>query len=309
MDRPELLQRCLESIQAGTRMPAEVVISDYSRDAEATRAVCAAFPGAAYARGPRRGLGANSNAGIRRATGSHVAMLDDDAMVSADFVERALEAAGRLGPKAVITGECIEHGVPLRLHNPSFWGHFTKDPGGRYEAVHTNCVVIPRSAFTIAKFDERVSFGYDESELFFRLLPHGYRIHYEPALVTQHLPPGSGTVVSVQRERQIEQARFYITLKRYALWERSPAKVAAFLLLAPLHRAAHATKFRNWRDLPRCATDMVWATRAVMREAATAAEHRPAVSRIHARRYRPQIRPKLGRRHCRLQSRKACPDE
>ncbi|HEY9832558.1 MAG TPA: glycosyltransferase, partial [Stenomitos sp.] len=66
MNRPDELDRCLESVFQSVEQPDEVIVSDDSPNSEPIQAIVAKYPGAVYQHGPRRGLGPNRNACIRR---------------------------------------------------------------------------------------------------------------------------------------------------------------------------------------------------------------------------------------------------
>jgi GT2 family glycosyltransferase len=268
VNRPEVLRRGLRAIAAGTAQPDAVLVSDDSADGAATAAVCAEFPAVRYLPGPRRGLCANRNAVIRAADTDFVSLLDDDAVVSADFVARARAALPTLPAKTLLTGTVIETDHPVVAGNATFLGFFGKPPRGRYENINLNCNVFPRAALAEAPFDETIFYGYEDMDVCARLLARGYSIRLDAALVNTHLPPRRTAGVDKQRFIMGERARFYTSVKRYLLWERKPAKLLAYLLLAPLHRLLHALKTGKWYDLTHAVTDMGFALRATFRERA-----------------------------------------
>src|SRR5829696_6359592 len=78
-NRPDSLERTLQSLRAQSTQPHEVVVSDDSdeRHAVETRRVVEAHE-ATYLTGPRRGLYANRNAVASACSGTHVRTMDDD---------------------------------------------------------------------------------------------------------------------------------------------------------------------------------------------------------------------------------------
>jgi GT2 family glycosyltransferase len=261
MDRPEILKRCLDSIFAGAVTPTAVLVSDDSVDARGTQDVCSLFPLVSFIKGPGSGLCANRNNVIRHAVTEYISLLDDDAMLGIDFVARAHEIIENLGRDVIVTGDLIDAGNLTSHKNPSFLGYFTRHPRSHYETIHLNCNLFPRRAFDEVKFDERISYGYEDMDVCSHLLSLGYKIRYEPTLVNHHLAPALSHHASKSRQLQCERARFYTSLKRYFRWERSWVKGISYLLLAPLHRAAHALKRRNLRDIPYCMIDTITAVR------------------------------------------------
>ena len=263
-NRPEVLRRCLQAIVDGSQQPAEVLVSDDSPDGTATQAVCAAFD-VRYLSGPRRGLCANRNFIVQHVRTSHLSLLDDDAVVARTFVAGSMRLLRPPADKEIITGDVAESGVLVKPSNASFWGHFTRTPAGRYETIHLNCNLFPRSAFDHAGFDESIVYGYEDMDLCSRLLSQGFHIRYCPELLNDHIRPSG---VPTKRYRQKEEARFYVSLKRYLLWDKNTTKAGMYFVLAPLQRAAHSIKIKDLEDLRFCVPDMISALRATLRERA-----------------------------------------
>jgi glycosyltransferase involved in cell wall biosynthesis len=266
MDRPEVLRRCLASIVGGESLPDEIIVSDDSPNGEASKAVCETFVAVRYMRGPQTGLCANRNVVIRAATTDYVALLDDDALVSETFVVRAREAMSDLAENAILTGSVLERGKRIVAGDTSFWGHFTDACAGQVTNVNLNCNVFPRHAFRDVSFDEHIGYGYEDMDLCSHLMSLGFSIKYDALLMNLHMPPPQSKRVQRERLKLADRARFYTSVKRYLLWEKNIAKCAAYILLAPLHRVAHAVKVGNWWDLPCCVSDMWFALATTLRE-------------------------------------------
>jgi hypothetical protein len=153
--------------------------------------------------------------------------------------------------------------------NPSFLGFFGgRSPSDQLKNINLICNVLPRTAFEEACFDETISYGYEDMDLCSRLLSRGYVIRHETALITTHLPPPRTPTMDRERFVMSGRARFYTSVKRYLLYERSLPKLLAYIVLAPVHRALHATKTGKWFDVPNAVPDMWFALRAGFREAA-----------------------------------------
>jgi len=249
--RPVELARCLASIAAGSKLPGAVIVSDDSAKpgvAKQVQDVCGRYDFVTYVEGPRRGLCANRNHVIRQATTSHVSLIDDDGVVSADFIERALEAARRF-PGNILSGDVLEDGVHRhRPSNPRFLGHFGRPirPGEPIRNIQLNCNVIPREVFDVTAFDENIAYGYEDTDWCAQALAAGYHILHLPELVNQHLP-ASRPVLGSERRLQTERARFYVTIRRHARWDLRAGRLLAFLAVAPVHLALHAVRTRQWR--------------------------------------------------------------
>ncbi len=275
MDRPDVLDRCLASIAAGSAFPDDVCVSDDSTNPDATRIVCAKYPFVTYLAGPRRGLCANRNGILRAVQTSHVSLLDDDGTVEPDFIEKLRTLLPALQQRTIVTGDVLEYGRRTRPMNPTFWGHFEAEPRRELRTINLNCNLFPLAAFRYASFDENIVYGYEDMDLCACLLSKGFHVRYEPKLVNRHLPPHKTETETRRRFRLVQQARFQVTLKRYVLWERNLLKAAAFCVLAPLHRAAHAIKRRYWNDIPRAGADIVMALMITLRARASMGPTKP----------------------------------
>jgi glycosyltransferase involved in cell wall biosynthesis len=268
IDRPEVLRRCLDAIAAGKRRPDEILVSDDSLDGLPSRMICELYPGVRYIEGPRKGLCANRNVVISAAGGDYVTLLDDDAVVSETFVLRAYEAIRDCSEKIIITGSVIEDGKPVVAANPSFLGYFTDMRVDKRKNVNLNCNVFPKQAFSDATFDENIGYGYEDMDLCSCLVSMGYVIKFDSALTNTHLPPQKAINEKQKRFTQANRARFYTSVKRYLLWEKNLAKLLAFILVAPVHRAVHDAKTKRWYDIPHSVSDMLFAVRTSFREQA-----------------------------------------
>jgi GT2 family glycosyltransferase len=122
MNRPEALRRCLASISSGTAQPLKIIVSDDSLDGTLSAAVCAEFPNVLYLKGPTRGLCGNRNEIVRRSSAQFVSLLNDDAVVSREFVRRATDIAVGLPARTLVSGSVIETEQLAAPSNPTFLG-------------------------------------------------------------------------------------------------------------------------------------------------------------------------------------------
>lgn len=248
MNRPDDLDRCLNSVFSGIEQPDEVIVSDDSVDPIATQIVVAKYPGAVYQPGPRRGLSPNRNACIGRARGDYLIFIDDDVCVPAEFIAVARQSIASAMSKVVLTGYEINHGgqqsgrkvVP---HNADFWGVQRIPVEREYRAIVINATLFPRSLFDVALFDERLRYGCDEIDIARHAVTLGYEIVYQDNLYVHHYPS------AVNREaykRFVHASRLYTTTKAYWYYERSWLKALTYLIFAPLQLAASGLKRGDW---------------------------------------------------------------
>ncbi len=272
MDRPVVLLACLESIAEGDLLPAQVIVSDDSREPQSTQNVCTRFPFTEYQAGPRRGLCANRNQVIAAARTTHIALLDDDAAMGSDFVRRALEHAQRNDDRTIVSGNVLDGGQIFPPGSADFWGRFLQTPrGDRFETIQLNCNLFPRGAFAVASFDELFTYGFEDMDLCTALLAAGFRIEYDPAMQNRHFPPVQDQRTARKRFRQWEEARFYCSLKRYFIWEKASLRGLLYLVAAPVQTALFSARWRQWHRIPDVPGTMMRAIRSLLKFRSAAA--------------------------------------
>lgn len=207
-DRPGPLADCLASLAALRHPPLEVLVVDNAPDNPRTRAVCEAA-GARYVAEPRPGLSVARNTGIRNSRGGIVAFTDDDVVVHHAWLGE-LRRAFADPATMFVTGLVL----PLELEREAQWLFETEFGGfGRklqpalYDAAFlstypggggpvwllgagANMAFRRRALEQAGGFDERLGAGAagcsEDSELWYRMLTHGWVARYHPAAVVHH---------------------------------------------------------------------------------------------------------------------------
>jgi len=242
-------------------MPSEIVVSDDGVHTDQTEMACRQFPRVRYFVGPRRGLSANRNSVVKNAKMEYVSLLDDDALVSERFVENCAELISRGEIKVVYTGPIRERGALIFPTNSTFLGFFGKRPKGVLENINLNCNLFPRSSFKTCKFDEVITYGYEDVDVCNQLRADGFRIVFVLDLLNEHAPPQRSELAARAFARYADQARFYVMVKRHLIWQRSYARLFAYVFFAPLHQTVALLKQRRWREAFRPIFDMGFAIR------------------------------------------------
>jgi len=206
-DRPEELERCLNSLGTQSHRPDEVIVVDNAPTDERTWHV-AQMAGATYVREDRPGLDVARNAGARATQHAIIAYTDDDVVLHPRWLERLASAFDAPDIMAV-TGLVL----PAELETEAqqiferHWGFgrgYQRFDFGREFFAATRALGCPawhigagasmafrREAFEhVGYFDERLDAGAagcsGDSEFWHRLLAAGWRCRYEPSSVAFH---------------------------------------------------------------------------------------------------------------------------
>lgn len=245
-NRPDDLSRCLEAIAAGETLPHQVIVSDDSDPNRTAESLAQKYPFVHYQHGPHIGLGANRNACIASATGTHLAFIDDDVLIPPDFVSRALALAASQPHSTILTGIEFNHSPAgtnrVQPGNPDFWGYQRVPPNGTYRAVVINSAVFPASLFESALFDDKLRYGCDEIDISRHALSLGYKIAFDSSLHVDHYP---SQIHRSENMAMSDASRLYSTTKCYLYYERKPLKALAYALLAPTRLAVNSTVRRG----------------------------------------------------------------
>lgn len=251
MNRPEELNSCLESVFEATEKPDELIVSDDSLDGTPSRIIANKYLLVFYQEGPRRGLGANRNACINRASGTHIIFLDDDVKVPPDFFRVARQLIRDCEPKTIITGHEMNHGGGGRWtgeikkvtpSNADFWGVQRLPIENDYRAITINSTIFPANLFKQALFDNNLRYGSDEIDIARHAISLGYRIVYQDCLYVNHYP---SLVNREANKRFVQSSRLYATAKAYWQYEKSLPKTLLYILLAPFQLIISTAKKGN----------------------------------------------------------------
>lgn len=255
-NRLEPLQRLLESIEAQTSPPAQVIVSDDSDDAirPSVRALSRASGGLIeYIEGPRRGLGANENSATTRLLCDYAVFLGDDASLPRDFIERLTRLLESATHRVLPTGwERLPIGaaVPCDL---DFFGYQKVRHADYRKAFAAKTMVVqttplPVSELRTCQWLEASRYGNDEVDMAFKLRLRGWSFRFEPALWLHHERSPLGRE---GYDSEMQVARLYLGLKRYHRYEPSAWRYIAFFFLAPLQLVAASARRGQWISMRR----------------------------------------------------------
>ena len=206
-DRAPYLKKCLEQLGNQSCAPLEIIVVDNASKSRETRRVCDAF-GVQYIREERPGLDVARNTGARAAKGSLIAYCDDDTQadpywihrIAETFEDKTVSAMTGLVITASLETEAevifekfwpFNRGYADKVYDPVFfrawlpWGPPVWEIG-----AGANMAFRAEVFRTIGYFDERLDAGAagcnGDSELWYRMLANGMRIHYNPRAVVFH---------------------------------------------------------------------------------------------------------------------------
>lgn len=203
-DRPEALERCLNSLSKQRLQPAEIIVVDNASATSATQEVCRKAA-VRYVREDRPGLDYARNTGARAANGEILAYTDDDVIVHPEWLYRLTIAFD--GEEVWATTGLVlpaELATAAQWHFEKFWGFgrgfkrrdFGPDfvevgPASVWEIGAGANMAFRREVFDRAGyFDERLDVGAagcsGDSEFWYRILSAGGTCRYEPAAVVFH---------------------------------------------------------------------------------------------------------------------------
>lgn len=196
--RPDALLRCVEAIGRQATPPSELIVVDQAPTAEARAATqSSGLPAVRYLEQEPLGLSASRNLALRAASGSVLAVTDDDCAPDTAWLEAITAAFERPSPPAAVTGPVLPLGVAPR-------GTFAVSLRESSVPVEHAGRVLPWDVGSGGNFaasvqvlrecggwDERLGAGSpgqaaEDSDLLYRLLRRGLTIRYEPRAVVRH---------------------------------------------------------------------------------------------------------------------------
>lgn len=207
-DRPDYLQNCLSFILKQQCRPTEIIVVDNASKDTRTRTIATAFAQVQYIREDRPGLDIARNTGALLATNDIIAFTDDDTQPQPDWVYQVYKTF-RQPEVSAMTGLVIaaqlntEAQMIFEKHWPFNRGYVDKqfDQDFFQRTLGTGPPVWDLGAGAnmafrksvldqVGYFDERLDVGAagcsGDSELWYRVLAHGFVIKYNPHAVVHH---------------------------------------------------------------------------------------------------------------------------
>jgi glycosyltransferase involved in cell wall biosynthesis len=208
-DRASYLRTCLAYLLQQQCKPAEIIVVDNASQTDETRSVAQSFPGVTYVREDRPGLDIARNTGARYASHGVIAYTDDDTLPDPLWVYRVYESFKKTSVAAmtglVLAAELrteaqliFERHWPFNrgyidkyYDTPFFMSRLASGVPAWDIGAGANMAFRKEVFERIGYFDERLDVGAagcsGDSEFWYRILAHGYTIHYNPRAVVHHV--------------------------------------------------------------------------------------------------------------------------
>ncbi|HUV06007.1 MAG TPA: glycosyltransferase family 2 protein [Armatimonadota bacterium] len=205
-DRPEDLERCLRSLSEAVYHHKTTIVVDNGSKCDETRGI-ALDRGARYVREEKRGLDFARNAGLREAQADFVAFADDDVVVDRMWLNSIVRAFKDDEAVACVTGltmpfeleteaqelfERYSTGGMRRGYERKVFDRFNLPPPAAGK-VGAGANMAFRTAVLrqLGGFDEALDCGTPakaggDTDMFYRILRHGYKVCYEPRAIAWH---------------------------------------------------------------------------------------------------------------------------
>jgi N-acetylglucosaminyl-diphospho-decaprenol L-rhamnosyltransferase len=205
-----LLERSLESVQAY-----ETIVVDHGSTDGTVAFVRERFPEARVIEQENLGFGAGNNTGMRAATGDYFLLLNADAWVLGDAVERLVEFAESrpdaavVGPKLLNPDGTLQRSVRgypsawriateylflrklaprSRLFNSFYGAGFDHESVAEAEFLGGACLLVRREAFeAVGGFDEAFFMMSEEVDWCYRFRRAGWKVLFYPGAEVVHV--------------------------------------------------------------------------------------------------------------------------
>ncbi|MBL7952702.1 MAG: glycosyltransferase [Flavobacteriales bacterium] len=212
-----------------TRVAGIIVVNDGSTDVRTLNVLSSLRErGLRVLDTPNQGLGAARNSGWRASIATHVLFLDADNRLEPDFARKAVDALLQDGQVAVVYGDRAEFGLRegvVRQPPPDLLDELV---GNRIDA----CAVVRRTVLEeVGGYDEAMRDGYEDWELWLRLMIAGHRFLHIPE-VSFHYRVREGSLVSRAVDERVREriVRHIVARHRETYAEHWPD------VIAELHR-------------------------------------------------------------------------
>lgn len=220
-DRKTELKRCLESVFRQNYRRIEVLVVD-NRSVDGTvEMLRTEFPAVKLIRLDRNlGCPGARNIGVLNAQGEIIFFLDDDCVIDADTIDRALPHFEMDDQLAIVTPQIIEPNTGKTLLN--------RGDIARYAHDFTGVSAFRRNVFdNFGLYPADFLYGAEETDLALRILNGDQHILHDPRIKVFHYPAGN-------RNRNWEIEQRLLNAMRVLIKYAPPTRLLAGILIKPL---------------------------------------------------------------------------
>ena len=256
-----VLRECLRSVyRAGGSLRIQVIVVDNASADGSPQMVEQEFPDAVLIRSEvNLGFGRANNLGFQSACGRYVVLLNSDAFLTSEALERSVAHMdahpnvglcggrligrdGTLQPSArmfptIVNDLIVLSGMAARCPQSRFFGRFDRTWADELEAAEVDWVpgaysmIRAETLSAAGPFDPRFFLYYEEVDLCMRIKLKGYSIWYWPDIVVVHIGgESSRQVSSLQLSRTGAQLTLW-SMRSKLLYYRKHYLVRAFLAM------------------------------------------------------------------------------
>jgi GT2 family glycosyltransferase len=240
-NRLSFLSECLESIHAQDYGPVELIVVDNgSTDGSRGMLESRPYPIKTVFLDRNTGFTGGNRAGLERATGTYIALVNNDAVLSRDWIRRHAQALDENPPAGFTASKIVRYGDPRTLDCAGD-GMTTSGRGFKLKECHDpSDADQPRWVFgasaaaamyrrsmidDIGFLDPRFFFNHEDTDLSFRAQLAGWKCLYLPRPSVRHRVHGSYALLGAK-------ANIYFSRNCEMVWLKNmPSK----LLLRYLH--------------------------------------------------------------------------
>lgn len=232
-----LLEECLEALRRQTLQPAEVILVDNGSTDGSLEFVGGRYPDVRIIGFPQNhGFSAAINAGLGRAQGAYIALLNNDTRADPRWIEASVAALESHGEFGVCAAKMLSYFSPDAIDAIGVGciaGAFGYSIGafeidrGQYDSPRevfgacAGAAVYRREVFElVGTFDEDFFAYYEDLDWNFRARAAGVRCLYVPSAVVYHMRGGS-----IPEERQVWRLRLAARNRWYVIVKNLPVRL------------------------------------------------------------------------------------
>jgi GT2 family glycosyltransferase len=265
----DLLEKCLRSVyDTVPPLSFEVIVVDNASIDGSADMVADLFPQVALIRSNvNLGYSAGSNLGMMSASGEFVLLMNPDAELKAQAVQRMVEFArgnpriAVVGPKLLnpdgslqkngrrfttwwreVLGMTKLYWLWVRLYPEADWGRVNFDIPARVDEVSGACMFIRKSVIDeVGGFDERFFMYYEEVDWCRRMAQAGWEVYYLPTAEVIHHQASSAKKTKLFASRVAYRSQYLYFRKHHGLFQAIILRMLSALVLSALE-----LKHRFW---------------------------------------------------------------